>query len=144
MLNFKQQVANGVLWSTLARVGQQFVQLGISIYLARLLAPEAFGLVGMIAVFTGFAGMFTDMGFGSALIQKSDITEQHIQSVFWLNLLSGIVFTLVLFFAAPWIVAFYNTNALQPLTKVISLNFLFMAVNAFPIRYYKRRWNFRR
>ena len=83
--NLKDQVLAGIMWNTVARIGQQSVQFAISVILARLLLPDDFGTIGMILVFTSFVGMFADAGFGSAVVQRSHITDLHLQSVFWFN-----------------------------------------------------------
>ena len=70
-------------------MGGQFVSLVISVILTRLLSPQDFGLIGMILVFTGFATVFTDMGFGAALVQKLDLQQHHKNAVFWLSLALG-------------------------------------------------------
>lgn len=96
----------------------------ISVILARLLGPDDFGLIGMILVFTMFAQIFSDMGLAAALIQKPDIEQRHLNSVFWMNVLVGVLLAGALMAGAPLVASFYEEPALRLLTVIISLNFL--------------------
>ncbi len=128
MQDLDSKIRTGVAWTSLTQGGQQLAYLVTSIILTRLLSPQDFGLVGMILVFTGFAGVFTDMGFGAALVQKLDVQQHHKNAVFWFSLAIGALITLIIAAAAPYIAAFYGVPSLQPLTVVISLIFF---INAF-------------
>lgn len=142
--DIKQQTISGVGWSAGARIAKQILQFIISVILARLLTPEDFGLVGMIAVFTGFAALFGELGFGAALIQRQDVEEQHYSSIFWLNLLSGFILMGVVIAAAPAIAAFYNEPRLVPLTMLIAVNFLIGALNIVQQALLTRALNFQK
>ena len=125
MGNFRDKTISGISWSIKAQVFQQFFSIITSIILARLLTPNDFGLIAMITVITGFAGIFVDMGFGSALIQKKEINQRELSSVFWFNLVVACLLTLLFVSSAHFIAAFYHEPLLIPLTFFISLNFMF-------------------
>lgn len=74
--------------------------------LARLLNPDAFGLIAMMMVFTGFASLLTDVGLGSALVQRKEVSEVHYSTVFWTNVGLGLILTLVVFSSSPYIAHF--------------------------------------
>lgn len=107
------------------RQGVQFIVL---IVLARILAPEDYGVIAMLGLFVGVAGIFIDSGFGSALIQRQNITHIDESTVFFFNLLMGIVVAIFLCIAAPWIATFFKQPVLHYLTYVMALNLL---VNTF-------------
>jgi len=123
MSTFRQRVLSGLSWSVVGKVANQIVTVGLSIVLARLLSPEAFGLIGMVMVFTGFAGLFQDLGLGAALVQHQDVTEDHLSSIFWLNVGAGLFLTVAFIGAAPWIAAFYDEPMLVPIASVVAVNF---------------------
>lgn len=102
----------------------------ITAILAHLLTPVEFGLVAMVTVFTSFVGVFTDAGFRAALVQRQELTEDHLSSVFWTNLAVGIALTGLAVLAAPQVAAFYEEPILRPLTMLIGVNFL---IGAFPV-----------
>jgi len=128
--SLKKQAVHGAFWSFAERFGQQGIQFVVSIVLARLLAPKDFGVLGMLVVFIALAQSVIDSGFGQALIQKQDADRTDESTVFWFNLFSGAVMAGLLFTAAPWIAAFYDTPLLVPITRVFSLNLI---INSFGI-----------
>ena len=84
-MNLKRKVHSSLIWTFSDQVVTQFVFVFFGIFLARILSPSAFGVVSMVVIFTNFASLFIDMGFGAALIQKKDADNEHYSSVFWLN-----------------------------------------------------------
>ena len=126
------RTARAVGWSTGAIIAQQALQFGLSVFLMRLLGPHAFGLIGMIVVFTGFAAIFTDMGFGSALVQRQEVTEAHRSSVFWATVLSAAALSVLLIALSPLVARFYHEPSLQPLTACIALSFVAAAPGTIP------------
>lgn len=124
-------------------LGSQFVtqaaSLGFGIALARLLVPDDFGLIAMVVVFTGLAGLMSNIGMGSALVQKKDAQEEHYSSVFWLNMLLGSAMGLTLYFTAPWLSAFYQRPEVEDICKVLSINSFVSALALVPrIRFLKK------
>lgn len=117
----------GVIWSFLNQGGNQILSLLVTFILARLITPEEFGTIGMIAIFTGFAGIFVDFGFSTALIQKHEITQKDINTVYFINLLSGFLLTLLFFSLAPLIANFYQKPELIVLTRSLSPIFVISA-----------------
>src|SRR5438105_2704267 len=110
----KGQVASGLWWGAGARVASQAMAFGFSVVLARLLSPADYGLMAMVMVFTGFAGMLADAGFGQALVQKQDLTGLHLNTVFWITVGSGLLLTAITCLLAPWLAAFYHAPVLKP------------------------------
>ena len=90
-MSLKNKTIKGLTWSGISQVGRQFSQFIVTIILARLLLPSDFGLLGMALVFTQFVTIFNEMGVSEALIQKQNINDKHYCSVFWLNIVVGII-----------------------------------------------------
>lgn len=126
--SFKDTTVSGVKWSVIGRIGQNIIVFVIGVVLARLLSPAEFGLLGMIGVIVGFAKIFTELGFGAALIQKKEISQEELSSVFWLNLAGGTLLTVLFIVLAPAIARFYQTPELRLITAFISFNFLISSV----------------
>lgn len=124
---YKKKAASSILWTGIDQFSGQGLQFVISIILARLLSPEEFGIIGMLAIFTGIASVFVDSGFTSALIQKRNLSEEETSSVFFFNLFSAFIMGLILCASASWISRFYRMPILEPLTYVMSLNLLLSA-----------------
>ena len=94
MSEFRSRTINGITWSIVSRIGRLALTFVIGVILARLLSPREFGLVAMITVITSFAAIFAELGFSAALVQKPEVDQEHLSSVFWLNLGAGLVLTL--------------------------------------------------
>ncbi len=124
MASLKQKTISGIGWSAVGGFSLQVLQFVILVILARLLSPEDFGLLGMILVFTGIATLFSELGFGAALIQKAELEEHHLSSVFWLNLLVGLILAALVYMSAPWVASFYNEPRLTLLVRAISASFV--------------------
>lgn len=143
-MSFKQKTLSAIGWTASANIVKQVFLFVIFVVLARLLMPEDFGLVGMILVFTGFVGIFGELGFGAALIQKKEIEEGHLSSVFWLNIAAGIILAAIVLSVAPLIAKFYKEPRLKLLTMLISINFLIGSLNIVHRALLNRSMDFRR
>lgn len=126
--NLRHTTMRALLWSFFESIGLQAVRFVIGIILARLLLPEQFGLIAMLMIFMAVAQSFLDSGFGSALIQKTNSSQLDICSIFYFNILVGIVAAGLLCLIAPWIAGFYKQPILTPLTQALSLTIL---INSF-------------
>jgi O-antigen/teichoic acid export membrane protein len=111
-----------ILWSSIESIIRQAIGFVISVILARLLLPEDFGTVALLALFLGLAGLFVHAGLGNALVQRQDITHTDESTVFWFNLLVALAMMLLLFGIAPWIAEFFGIAALAPLTMLMAVN----------------------
>jgi teichuronic acid exporter len=126
--NLQSKTVSALSWSFVEAIAQKGVQFVIGIILARLLFPEQFGLIGMLTIFMAVIRMLLDSGFGAALIQKQEITETDICSIFYFNILVGLAAAGLLCLAAPWIAAFYKQPILTSLTRALSLT---IVINSF-------------
>lgn len=130
MTDLASKTKKGLQWSALERFLTQGIQLAITLYLARLLGPTAFGLVGMVAVFIAIANVFVDSGFTSALIRKTDRTESDLVTAFYYNIAMAGLCYLALYISAPFVADFYQQVELQTLLRVLGLAVL---INAFTL-----------
>ncbi len=130
MSDLATKAKKSLQWSALERFLTQGIQLAITLYLARLLGPTAFGLVGMLAVFIAIANVFVDSGFTSALIRKTDRTESDLVTAFYYNIgMAGLCY-LTLYVGAPFVADFYQQQELQTLLRVLGLTVL---INSFTL-----------
>ena len=99
--SLKNKTVRGVVWSSMERFSVQGILFLVMIVMARMLTPGDYGLVGMLTVFIAISQSLVDSGFSQALIRKQDRTETDNSTVFYFNLVIGILMYGVLFFAAP-------------------------------------------
>lgn len=123
--SLKQKTVKGVLWSSVERFSVQGIQFLVMIIMARLLTPKDYGLVGMVAIFIAVAQSLVDSGFSQALIRKQNRTETDNSTVFYFNIVVGILLYLILFAIAPWIAKFYDSPELTALMRVVCLSVVF-------------------
>ncbi|MDP2358898.1 MAG: oligosaccharide flippase family protein, partial [Beijerinckiaceae bacterium] len=103
-----------------ATLAAQFVkmlaQFGALIALARLLNPSDFGLIAMVAPIFRLVDIIQDGGLTAATIQRPELTQHHISTMFWSNVLIGGLLASAMFFAAPVIARFYGNADLVEIT----------------------------
>ena len=122
--SLKHKTVKGVGWSAIDNVAGYAVTFVVGLILARLLSPEDYGLLGLIAIFTAICKCFINAGFGSALIRKKDATEDDYNTVFIFNLVMSIVLYGVMFVCSPLIADFFERHELVALTRVSSLGMI--------------------
>jgi O-antigen/teichoic acid export membrane protein len=122
--SLKEKTAKGLFWGGFSNVIQQALGAAFGIFIARILSPDDYGLVGMLAIFTVFANIILESGFTSALINEKEIRHKDYNAVFWFSLTAGICLYIILFFAAPLISHFFNNPLLTDLSRVLFLSFL--------------------
>ena len=125
--DLKAKTVSGVVWTGMQKFGSTMLTFISTIVLARLLTPEDYGYIGMLAIFLAISLTFIDGGFGSALIQKKRPTHEDYSTIFYWNLGLSIVLYLTLFFAAPYIARFYR---LPLLCNILRVEGLVLIVNA--------------
>jgi PST family polysaccharide transporter len=143
MNNLRQRTLVGLGWNGAARLLGQLLQLAATVVLARLLSPKEYGLLGMVLVFTGFANAVADVGLGASIVQRSTVSDRHLNSVFWLNAVTSMVLTAVFALAAPLIARFYQEPQLRMLTVVLALNFFLSSLNIVQVALLDKALNFR-
>jgi PST family polysaccharide transporter len=87
-----------------------------AIVLARLLTPQDYGLIGMVAILVGFLGMFQYLGLSTATIQWSELKHQQVSALFWMNLILSAAIMLLTIAAAPLAAWFYKEPRLLGIT----------------------------
>src|ERR1700747_475807 len=127
MKDLKQKTIQGGLARLLAQGANFALRVGSLMILARLLSPRDYGLVGMVTAFTGVLSLFRDFGLSSAAIQRPEVTEEQISTLFWINILVGAVLGILTATMAPVVAAFYHEPRLTAVTAVMALGFLFNA-----------------
>lgn len=140
----KQSFISNFIWRFAERCGAQLVTFIVSIVLARILAPEDYGQIALITVFTTIMQVFVDSGLGTALIQKKDADDLDFSSVFYFNFVVCLILYAVMFASAPLIAGFYNDVSLIPIIRVISLTIVVSGVKGIQQSYVSRNMLFKR
>jgi O-antigen/teichoic acid export membrane protein len=123
-------VRRGLRWKMYSQGYSQIARIGVAVLLARALTPHAYGEIGMAAVFVTLVLIFSDLSFGTALIQRPEITEKDRSTIFWLTTGVGALLTAAGYLAAPTIAGFYGEPAVTNIFRVLSLTFVITALGA--------------
>lgn len=126
--NLKEKTVKGVGWSAIDSIVQYAVSFIVSIILARLLTPDDYGLLGIIAIFTAVCTALINGGFTSALIRKKDVSEDDYSTAFIVNLGLSIILYVIIFVCSPLIANFFGREELVILTRVSSLGIIIGAL----------------
>ena len=141
--SLKQKAITGVKWTFLDQAGSLGISFVVGIVLARLLQPSEYGLLGMVTVFTAIATVFTDSGFGQAMVRKTDLTEEDKLTAFWFSCGMGILVYISLFISAPWVSVFYKEPQLTDILRITSIPILFSGLLTIPNMIFTREINFK-
>lgn len=117
-----------MVWDFAGKIAGQTVMFVISIFLARLLSPQDFGLLAMVNVVIAFSTTLIDMGLGVAIIQRKEVTDVHYGSVFFFNIVVGLLLMALLYFSAPLIANFYGNQDLVAIARAMSFLFLLSSI----------------
>lgn len=133
--NLKSAVAKGFLWGGMSNAICQLLNLFIGIFLARILGPDDYGPIGMLAIFSAIAGSLQDSGFVAALANRKQVTHDDYNAVFWFNVIISLIMYVALFFSAPLIVDFFDEPSLLWLSRYIFLGFVVAGFGIAPSAY---------
>lgn len=86
-------VLTNAKWNTFSQFFKMLVQLVNVIYLAKIIPPAEYGLMAMALVIINLGILLRDLGTSAAIIQRKSITFELINTVFWLNVFMGLVFS---------------------------------------------------
>lgn len=139
-----RKVVSGFFWRFLERCGAQGVALVVQIILARLLAPEVYGTIALVTVFTSIMQVFVDSGMATALIQKKDADNLDFSTVFYFNVFTCVILYIIMFASAPFIASFYNDASLVSVIRVLSLTLVISGVKNVQQAYVSRTMQFKR
>jgi O-antigen/teichoic acid export membrane protein len=123
--DLKRKTIRGALVSTVGQGANFVLRIGSMVALARLLAPEDFGLVAMVTACTGFLDLFRDFGLSMATVQRASISQAQLSMLFWINLAVGGLLAALCAAIAPVLVAFYHEPRLLWIAVVIGFGFVF-------------------
>ena len=128
--SLRHKTVKGVSWSFIDSLSSQGVTFLVGLVLARLLTPEDYGLLGIIIVFISVFNSIVDSGFSSALIRKTNATENDYNTVFVSNLAVSSILCATLYIFSPSIATFF---ARPPLTNLLRVMSFIIIINAFSL-----------
>ena len=122
--------AKGMAWTTLSIAVRSVVSLLQVSILTRFLDKSEFGLIAIATLFIGFTQIFLDLGISSGILHKQNITAKQYSSLFWLNIFTGLLLTIILIALSPIIARAYNDSSLVKILSLLSLTVLFASIGS--------------
>lgn len=130
-MSLKQKALTGFIWSASDKLINQLGYLGVTVFIARLIGPESFGLIGMLTIFMLLAESAVNNGFAQALIQRSQqLTEADSSTIFYVSFGWGVAMYALLYFIAPFIADFYSQPVLIEISRVL---FVIILINSLTV-----------
>lgn len=139
-----KKILSGIGWAYGERILAQMISLIVSIILARILDPAHYGIIAIVTVFINILDALVSGGFGNALVQKKDADDLDFNTICWFSIAIAIILYICLFFASPYIAAFYDMEELVWVTRIMSIRVIISAFNSVQHAYVQRRMEFRR
>jgi len=141
--NIVNKVISGFAWEGSVKVIVQALSWISTIYVARILNPEDYGIVAISGIFTGFCLLIGGMGLSAGIIQRREITRQQKDGIFWLSLLFNLVVFAFLFVIAPLVAEFYEIDILTDIIRIAGSILIFSSLSMVPHAEKVRDLNFR-
>ncbi len=132
-----------LFWSFMEQGGASVIGMIVQIILARILAPEAFGIMAILLVFTSIMASIAQSGLGSSLIQRSKVDDDSYSTAFWLSGCIALFLYILLFFGAPIVASFYQMSDMTLYLRVLGLTIFFNAFNSIQRSYLQRSLDFK-
>lgn len=126
--NLRSRTVSSLIWKLFEQSASSVVSLIVQIVMARLLAPDEFGMLAIMLVFVNVGNVIVQSGLNTAIIQGPDVTERDYSTVFWMSLVVSIVLYLTVWAASPAIADYYSmASIVWPLRALV----LILIINAF-------------
>lgn len=122
-MSLQKLAFKGAMWLALFNLAGQLFSWTITVLVARILSPSDYGLMEMSTILTGYASFFVDLGLGAAIVQKKNINNQELSSVFWFVLVMSMTLSLTCYLSAHYMALVFNEPRVKPLMEIISLVF---------------------
>jgi O-antigen/teichoic acid export membrane protein len=122
-IDVRKKAIGGIAWSSFGNIGSHLLQFMTTLVLARILAPNDFGLVAMANTYTVLINTINDFGISSSIVHKQDVEERHLSTAFYMNIAIGTVLMTGTCLVAGFIADFYSNEFLEPILIALSVVF---------------------
>lgn len=139
-----KKILSNFIWRFAERCGAQMVAFIVSVVLARLLSPDAYGTIALVTVFISIVQIFVDSGLGNSLIQKKDADNIDFSTVFYTNLFFCFGLYTLIYIISPLIARFYRDMEMVPMIRVLGLTIIVSGLKNVQQAYVSRNMLFKR
>ncbi|MGX5172728.1 lipopolysaccharide biosynthesis protein [Aliikangiella sp. IMCC44653] len=143
MDNMRDKIISGFAWEASTKLLIQVFSWVSTIWVARMLTPDDYGLIGISGIYTGVVLMFSGMGLGAAIVNKDEVSESELHSIFWTGLLFSLVCYSGLFLLGPVIESYYQIEHLSQVIRVAGLIVILSMLTTVPHALILRQMDFK-
>lgn len=142
-MSLKKSATSGFAWTFAQQFGHQIIGFFVSLILARILLPEEFGLIGMIAILIGLGRALFQSGMTQSLIRAESCDNDDYSTVFYSNFIFACIIYVAFYFIAPYVAEFYRRSVLVHIIRLYSIIFIINSFSAVQFAKLTRDLNFR-
>lgn len=133
LMSVKKELTSGVMYTAIAKYSGMAIQLVITAILARILAPEDYGIIAIAYVFINFFNILSDIGIGPAIIQNKTLNDNDLKNIFSFTVYMGLILSCVFFFCSWPITHYYNKDILLPVCQSLCILILSNCILIVPL-----------
>lgn len=127
--NLKKKVSKGLLWNAIHNFAMHGINFLLMLFMARILGPEEYGIIGIIGVFITLSKVFSEAGFGIALIRKKKRTQTDLSTVFYFNIVISFLCYIIIYIIAPFVASFFGIQNLTSVLRVLAISIIIGSFN---------------
>ncbi len=143
MSDIGQNIVKGVKWTSISSVTNAVVKLIQVSVLAHILSPDAFGLIAIAYIFLSFADIIVDMGLTTAILHFQDINHKQYSTIFWVNIILGVL-TASIIFTASWLIEdYYHNEEIRPIIQLLSVNIFILSISRLHKTFLQKQMDFK-
>lgn len=140
----RKKIVTGLSWSYAERITAQAVSLLVSIILARLLAPEDFGVIAMVMIFITLCDVIVTGGLGNSLVQKEQIDKLDVDTMLICSIVLSVTLYLFIFLSAPFVATFFKTPIISTILRVLGIRIIFSGFNSIQKAWVQKKLEFKK
>ncbi|MCM2681503.1 lipopolysaccharide biosynthesis protein [Echinimonas agarilytica] len=142
MSDLKQKTVKGIAFLGAGKSFGRIISFVNTLVLARILSPEDYGLMAMAMVVSGFVAFFNEIGLGSAIVQRKQVSQVQLVGCFYIAMVISVLLYFATYWAAPLANDLYDNDKVGALLQVIALGFILGAVKTVPEALLRREMKF--
>ncbi len=140
--SLSQRAIRSGFWASLSKIAQQMLGFIRTIVIARILAPEEIGLMGVALLTMSMLTTFSETGFQQALIQRKNNIEPYLDSAWTILIIRGVILFIIIYFIAPYAAIFYDAPSAEAIIRVTGFSFIILALTNIGVIYYQKELEF--
>lgn len=141
---FRNKIILSYIWKFLERFSVQITSFVTTLVLARIVSTEEYGIVSIVTVFITLATVFVQGGLNTVIIQKKEVSQEELSTVFYTSLFIAITFYVFIWIFSPTLSKFYKNEIIKDVIRVVGISLFPGALNSVQVAIATRKMEFRK